>query len=410
MASRLRKFGLFHSRHLWVTGLLALAAGCAVPIETPDYVYRDPGAQNIELGATAWSPSGDLAAVANYQSIWVFEAESGTVRHQITAHPDTNLGGGEAYRWGVGNTLLFMDDDRLVTTGLKGRVAVVDLVNDVPIQGLEVATLGEEPFAVAYSRASGALAVGGVSGRISLLEPDGAGGWYEYALEPLGGTVRDLQFSREGDYLAASGHVDHVQIWDLSTLEPFGALPVLDRVTEMALYPGGRRLLVAGQDMAVWYFLTGQQLEMIENPSMAGQRVALGAGTALMFALSIAAASYGVGISPGMPSFDVRDGPCDRVAALSADGRLLADRHPGVAKETIRVMDLEAYEVLRTLNPPGGATCDMVFSPDGRWLLLATEKAALVYDTGLWRDRVLDLPPPLLPDSAEQGTGTGDNG
>lgn len=378
-------------------GLLSLfLLACAVPIETPDFVYRDPGASHIELGASAWSPGGTLAAVANFQSIWVFSANSGKVIHQFTAHPESAPGTGASYRYGVGNTLLFLDDQHLATTGLKGQVAIVDLQEKTPVTGLYLPALDGEPFAIAHAPATGALAVGGVSGTVVLLEPDGAGNYFQFSLEPFGDVVRDLQFSLDGHYLAAAGHRPEVKIWDTRTLEPFGLLPMYSAASELALYPEGRRLLVAGSDVGVWYFLTGQQLETIENPSMAGQRVALGAGTALLFALSIAAASYGVGLSPGVPSFDMRDGPCDRVAALSFDGRMLADRHPGVARETIRVMDLEAYEVTETLNPPGGATCDMVFSPDGRWLLLATEEAAIIYDTRTWTARRLDLPEPDL--------------
>jgi WD40 repeat protein len=372
-----------------------LIVACATPIHTPDHVYRDPGGDNLELGAAAWAPDGRHAAVANFDTIWVIEVESGELAARFSAQPDPEEQDAEArYRYGAGNTLLFMDNDRIATTGMRGNVAIASISDAAPVQSLPVPSLASPPIALAHSPATGALAVGGVNGSVVLLEPDGNGGFYNLDLYPYGGTVRDLQFSLKGDYLAASGHHPEIQIWNTGNLEPFGTLPVLDNVTEMALFPEGRRLLVAGEEMGIWYFLTGEQLEQIENPSMAGQRVALGAGTALLFALSIAAAAYGVGITPSVPSFDVRNGPCGRVAALSSDGMLLADRHPGVAKESIRIMDLEAYEVIKTLNPPGGATCDMAFSPDGAWLLLATEQVARLFDTTSWEGKDFNLPKP----------------
>jgi len=65
-------------------------------------------------------------------------------------------------------------------------------------------------------------------------------------------------------------------------------------------------------------------------------------------------------------------------------------------KEVIRVIDLATQAVVITLNPRGGMTCDLEFSPDGRFLLIANQRGAHIYDTAAWkvtRLKLSDAPP-----------------
>jgi DNA-binding beta-propeller fold protein YncE len=54
--------------------------------------------------------------------------------------------------------------------------------------------------------------------------------------------------------------------------------------------------------------------------------------------------------------------------------------HPGITREKIRLIDPANGQVLRELNPRGGDTCGMAFSPDGSRLLIANRHGGQVYD------------------------------
>jgi len=71
--------------------------------------------------------------------------------------------------------------------------------------------------------------------------------------------------------------------------------------------------------------------------------------------------------------------------AWSPEGRHFA------VKEVIRIIALPSQEVIETLDPAGGMTCDLRFSPDGQFLLIANQRGAHVYDTTTWEVKRLKL-------------------
>jgi WD40 repeat protein len=75
---------------------------------------------------------------------------------------------------------------------------------------------------------------------------------------------------------------------------------------------------------------------------------------------------------------------CSRVVAVSPDSSLVADMHPGVMKERTRIIESVSGELVRELNPKGGRTCDLEFSPDGSRLLIANSRGAHLFDTKTW--------------------------
>jgi hypothetical protein len=60
-------------------------------------------------------------------------------------------------------------------------------------------------------------------------------------------------------------------------------------------------------------------------------------------------------------------------------------------KEVIRIIEIATEEVVIKLNPKGGMTCDLEFSPDGRHLLIANQRGAHIYDTTAWTSTRLEL-------------------
>jgi WD40 repeat protein len=192
------------------------------------------------------------------------------------------------------------------------------------------------------------------------------------ALGNGGGEVHAVQFGSAGEYLGAAGTSGEVVIWDLSTREITARIPVEGTVMDIEPMGPGGRFLVAGSALEIWNFTKPGKAGGLANPNLAGQAVGYG------FLFVVAA----LGSNPPSPNKDVVS--CARAVAVSPDGLLIADMHPGYLKERIRIIDAVGGEVIEELNPRGGATCDLEFSPDGRHLLVANQRGGHVYDTATW--------------------------
>ena len=65
-------------------------------------------------------------------------------------------------------------------------------------------------------------------------------------------------------------------------------------------------------------------------------------------------------------------------------GNYIVDVHAGKLKEKIRIIDVKEDRVVARLNPRGGNTCAVAFSPDGSQLLIANNRVARLYDANSW--------------------------
>jgi WD40 repeat protein len=134
--------------------------------------------------------------------------------------------------------------------------------------------------------------------------------------------------------------------------------------------------LLAGDTIEIWNYIDQEDAGDIAEPNLAGQKT----GWFILDVLSWMPIPQQENIVP-----------CKRAVAVSPDGRMLADMHPGALKEVIRIIALPSQEVIETLNPLGGMTCDLRFSPDGQFLLIANQRGAHVYDTTTWEVKRLKL-------------------
>jgi WD40 repeat protein len=382
---------------IWAVLLLVLS-GCAM--NTPN---KPDFAQTFGASGVAFSPDGKRVAVGTRDRIWVAD----TVTQETTA----SLGHSQAAGFGNSKSLHFIDNQRLVV-GAQGAIMIWDLKEGLVTDRLPLSSKMYSPKAITWSETTQMLAFStGASGSsVKLVHIVDSGFGPVGDLLGFKGVPGDLQFSRDGRFLAAAGDGAGVFIREVDTGKAAGELPTDDSVSDLELF-GEHQLLVAGTSIEFWTFLDKQELFELDNPDLGGQvtgqimtrvagGVALGALTLFMAVLEAYAGGSGEATAQlGAMAFHVASKPvnrsqqpwCGRSTTISPDGRWLADVYPGITKEVIRVYDLESDQTAKKLNPRGEYSCAVRFSPNGKQLLLTTNKVARLYDTKTWRYHDLKL-------------------
>lgn len=393
-------------RALLFAWVLPLACACA----TTDRV--EPGGGELEAiladayGASgaAFSEDGGLLAVATHNKVWVAEVASRKVIQTLNRH----LGA----QFGNKDSLIFLDRQTL-GVGTQGGVLVWDLASDVVTDRIRLINTFHAPRAMAWSGATRTLAfsTGTTSEPVNLVHitADNHFGPVR-GLPGFEGIPADLLFSPDGRYLAATGDGNGVFVRDVETGALVGELPTRGEATQLEPFAGGR-LLVAGDDVAFWSF-TNEPRDMpdVANPDLEGQ---ISSQVAVRVAGTIAFGVLGILMAPiealagggdatanafmaateiaGTPVKTARQGGCGRTTTVSPDGKLLVDVYPGITREVINVYHLDQDLRSHALNPRGKYTCTAKFSPDGKTLLLATDKTVRLYNTRSWRSQDLEL-------------------
>jgi WD40 repeat protein len=219
-----------------------------------------------------------------------------------------------------------------------------------------------------------------------LLEQDGSGGYTKRELPGLSGPGLDTVFNPDGGLLAAGGVHPEVMIWDTQTLREIGSLPVKGNVYDLDLIANSRSLLVASDELTLWKFLTEDELQTIENPTLAGDYLTVGMAVVMTVLIAGQNLAY-----PTAPSHEPDYGLCERVTEASPSGKFVVDVHSGITKEKIRVIDTASGKVIRRLNPRGGQTCGLAVNHDGTKLLIANNRVARLYDTTSWEHEAFEF-------------------
>jgi len=350
----------------------------------------------------AFTPDGSLLAIGSREKIWVVSTDTRAVTDFISKPSNARLGGNKS--------LAFVDNQRLVI-GADGVILLWDLHSGTVADRVNLKSAALSPRAITWSDTSRLLAysTGATRESVSVIPVGDKGFGPERTVPGFEGVPSDLQFSRDGKYLAAAGDGKGVVIREVDTGQAIGALPTKGYVNNLELF-GDNRLLVAGSDIVLWQFLNDQHARDFGNPDLqgqiTGQRAAHAAGAIALGTLAVLAFPLAVYSGDGsavagfiQASVEVATLPvtteqqpwCGRSTAISSDGRWLADVYPGITKEIIQVFDLEAGSASRRLNPRGEYSCAVRFSPNGKLLLITTEKVARLYETETWNFRDLKL-------------------
>lgn len=362
--------------------------------------------ENMKAGyfgasGSAFTPDGRLVAVGTREMIWVADTKSlqttGRLRYQ------------DAARFGNSKSLVFVDDQRLLV-GADGAIMLWDLKEGLVTHRILLQGRSYSPRAITWSAATNTLAFssGGSGSPVKLVHLGQDG--FDPAREFPGfvGVPSDLQFSRDGRYLAAAGDGEGVYIRDVETGESAGELPTDGFVSDLELF-GESQLLVAGNQIVFWTFMREDETVEFENPGLQGQiagqvmvraagGIALGALALFVGAFATVAAPFGGAdamkgaVELGRAAYTVASDPvktvprswCGRSTAISSDGRWLADVYPGITSEIIQVYDLQSSQESKRINPRGKVSCAVKFSPDGKQLLITTNNVARLYDTKNW--------------------------
>jgi len=346
------------------------------------------------ISGAAFSPDGRKLAVGTGIMIYVLDVSSGKIL--------SNLQLGWNGRFGRTRSVIFVDNDYVVTAG-QGVIRLWDTGSGLVAHKLDLKLRQQLPRAIAWSDANQTLAltISDSSSTVQLVKLDKQGFGSLTDVEGIAVYPRDLLFSHDGHYLAAAGDGEGVYIHDLHNGQSAGYLPTRGSVKDLALF-GNDQLLVAGEDVALWTFQGEGQDLAINNPSLKGQiakQVTTKVAGTVAFGLLGVIGAYGGSIDGFVGAYEVANLPvsnrqqpwCGRSTTVSPDGRLLADVYPGITKEVIQIYELEKPGRSRKLHPPGEFTCIAKFSPDGKLLLITTNKVVRLYETDSWKHRDLEI-------------------
>ena len=333
----------------------------------------------------AISPSGRIVAAANRFIVVLFDIEE---RRQVGWFwaVDQNGKNFRLPRTGLGDTLDFIDEDHIVTTGMGGIATVWDIRNGQKQLQIDPPSKGMYAISLAFSPATRQLALGTWDGSIVTYKLDeNRASAPRYLLTHVG-RVTDVVFSADGKYMASAGDDKTVTIWDMETRKHIGRRDIESEVSDLEVVSSRRSLVIAGDDVAIWKFLTEEEVEELKEDKQVAQWMGTGALYALQAGLLF------TGLGGGISTHDPAN--CGRFTTVSPDGKFLVDVKPGPMSNKVTVLDVDENEIMREVDVPN-AICDLEFTEDGKHLVLAGDGGMFLVDTNTW----VSVPMHLIVDS-----------
>ena len=415
---------------LFIIAIMTLAA-CAT---------SRPPSHKKAFTSVAFSPDHSLLAFADAEEIRILKVETRSLTKILRQLPqDTKDANLADFRHGVGDTMVFLDDNRIATTGMGGLVSIWDIRSGSRLSVIAPPTAEVFASTLDFSPFTDRLIVGTADGEIMLTYVRGDIAGPLLPLAKLEGYIWDLQFGQTGRYFAsasmtakdqvnaaddktsidpaagqinegfsADGHepyiepanISNVAVWDAQLMEKVGDLDGANEVYKMALAPNERTLLTAGEEVQVWEFLTLEQAGEVTDPSMIMQGIGIGS----IVAVSVVGLAAGAALGAPFLAFDpftasqlllmpvglaFRPEACIRSIAISPDGKTVVSTTRGPSHNVMAVIDRASDKVVDKWKADT-YVCDMEFSPNGKYLLTATDMGVLIYDTKDWKKTNLE--------------------
>ncbi len=330
----------------------------AESLATPETVAYGP-----VISGVAFSPDGRfLAASDNAGRIVVWDAQT---LPRLRDLPPAAAG------YGISDIVFSADSAALISTGYDGEVVVWNLDAD-PMTGAIIGQI-DTARAVASSPDGRWLATGGQDGRVVLWDP---ARW-----SALGQTLvsddnfrGEIAFSPDGQLLTAGSTAGNVVLWDAATGQPAGELlgDESQYINAVAFSPDGR-LLASGNDhgdIALWDIVTRQPIATREGAHAREISVVAFSPDSQLLASGAADGVVGIwDVSTDQLTGEALVGMGDVLAlSFSPDGQLLAAGFVGGADAAV-LWDVARRSIVARL--PGSGVSDVIFSPDGRQLIVA---------------------------------------
>ena len=380
---------------------MLVLVGCSTMFKTPEGIEAAKVEREISrmyfFGASgvSFTPDAKRVAIGTREMIWVAD-----IGHSETI---ARIGYENAARFGGNKNLQFIDNKRLAI-GADGFIFIWDLKEGLVTHRLRLSSKMSSPRTIAWSEDAQILAfsTGAGGSPVKVVKVDDTGFGPVRDVPGFEGVPADLAFSHDGRYLAAAGDEKNVSVREVATGDLVADLPTEGFVTELELF-GKDQLLVAGADITFWTFKGDEDVTEIDNPSLQSQharqvmiQVAGGIAYGLILPFAFLGGAMPDDYADAYESLvtGVNTSPqswCGRSTTISPDGKLLVDVFPGISSEIIRVYNIENDSLVRKLNPPGENSCAAKFSPDGRLLLITTDKVVRLYDSRTWQYEDLDL-------------------
>lgn len=322
----------------------------------------------------AISPSGKIVAAANRHIVVLFNIEE---RRQVGWFWALDQQGKsfKLPRTGLGDTLAFIDENHIVTTGMGGMATVWDIRNGQKQHQIDPPEKGMYAISLAWSPTTSQLALGTWDGTIVTYQMDeNEFSEPEFLLTHIG-RVNDVVYSADGKYMASAGDDKTVTIWDMETRKHIGRRDTESVTSDLEVVSSRRSLVIAGDDVAIWKFLTEEEVTELKEDKAVKEWVGTGALYALQVGLLFT--GFGGGISTHDPA------NCGRFVTVSPDGKFLVDVKPGPMSNKVTVLDVDENEILREVDVPN-AICDLEFTRDGKHLTLAGDGGMFLVDTETW--------------------------